>query len=187
MSLDVLRIDGLERAIRATEPDRWWAAIERNAPRAAAPILRALQAAAPKGRTGKLSRGFDARTKRIQQGFVQGVQLDIGSRVPYGHLVERGHKIIPRGPTRFRRGIGNVSAMSGAQLLELLNRVGVAEFQRRGALQKKSSARADLLRRRAGGPQGFVPGQFFAQRTFEAGRDQMVSLLERLLEQELGH
>lgn len=154
MSLEVFIIDGLDALKRATDPDRWWAALERNAPRAFAPMAKAIQSAAPKGRTGKLSRGFDVRAKRISQGFIQGVQVDIGARVPYGHLVERGHRIIARGPGR-----------KGGRL---------------GVLRKALKAR-----RLAGGT-GFVPGQFFAQRTFDVQGEQVLGLLVKLLEQELG-
>lgn len=154
MSLETFVISGVPELSRALDGDRWWAAIERHAPRALAPVVHSLRAAAPKGKTGKLSRGFDTRTKRINQGFIQGVQVDIGARVPYGHLVERGHKIIPRGP------------------------------QRKGRPRSRSFAVA-LKARRAAGSRGFVPGRFFARDAVEAGRAQTMSLLERLVAQDL--
>jgi len=153
MMLETFTISGVPELQRALDPNRWWAAIERNAPRALAPVVNAMRSAAPKGRTGKLARGFDTRTKRINQGLIQGVQVDIGSRVPYGHLVERGHKIIARGPGR-----------SGA---------------------KKGALRTALKARRSAGAIGFVAGRFFGQRTLQARGAQVMSLLERLLAQEL--
>lgn len=170
MSLETFRIDGLERALRATDPARWWEAIARHAPRAMIPLARAMANAAPKGRTGKLSRGFDVRAQRIQQGLIQGVQVDIGSRVPYGHLVERGHRIVPRG-----RGFK----------LTIRNRLR-GGFVISEEIRQRSRGGQSLKARRAGAT-GFVPGRFFGARTFASQGDQVIGLLERLLEQDFGH
>lgn len=153
MSLETFVISGVPELSRALDGLRWWDAIERHAPRALTPIVSGLRAVTPKGKTGKLSRGFDMRTKRISQGLIQGVQVDIGARVPYGHLIERGHQIIPRGPSR--------------------------KGGKKGALRKALKAR------RLAGSRGFVPGRFFARRALEAGRAQTLSLLERLIAQDL--
>lgn len=163
MSLETFVVSGVPELSRALDSTRWWAAIERHAPRALTPTVNALRSAAPKGKTGKLSRGFDTRTKRISQGFIQGVQVDIGARVPYGHLIERGHKIIARGPTRFTKA---ARAMKG-----------------NAALRK--AGRTALKARRLAGSQGFVPGTFFARRTLQSRQAQTMSLLERLLRQDL--
>lgn len=153
MSLETFVVSGVPELRRALDADRWWAAIERHAPRALVPVANAMRSAAPKGKTGKLARGFDVRAKRINQGFIQGVEVDIGARVPYGHLIERGHRIIARGPGR--------------------------KGGKKGALRKALKAR------RLAGGQGFVSGTFFARTTMENLSGQTISLLERLLRQDL--
>lgn len=170
MSLETFRIDGLDRALRATDPSRWWEAIERHASRAMIPVARAMANAAPKGKSGKLGRGFDVRTQRIRQGLIQGVQVDIGARVPYGHLVERGHKIVPRG--RGSKVVTRHRLLGGFVITE--------------QVRQRSRGGASLKTRRAGAS-GFVPGRFFGERTFRSQADQVVGLLSRLLEQDFGH
>lgn len=151
--LETFRIDGVEKIQRALDANRWWQAIERHAPRAFTSMIPALKAAAPKGKTGKLSRGFDIRAKRIAQTLISGVEVDIGARVPYGHLVERGHQIIARGPGR--------------------------KGSKRGVLRKALKAR------RLAGSQGFVPGRFFGAGVVATHGERTVSLLAKLVEQEL--
>lgn len=166
MSLEVFVAPELERAL---EPSVWWTAIERNVPRALAPVAVAMKGTAPKGKTGKLSRGFDIRAKRVNQGFIQGVQAEIGSRTPYGHLVERGHQIIARGPGR--KVLGD---------LEKFGSWGTARLR-----EKRAAFRSALKARRAAGPIGFVPGRFFGRGTMESHRGQIMSLLERLVIQDV--
>lgn len=79
---------------------QFWDALQRIIPRALAPTAARMRAAAPRGKTGKLSRRVEVHVKRISSGFIQGVEADFGVGVPYGHLIEAGHKIIPRGPGR---------------------------------------------------------------------------------------
>lgn len=155
MSLEVFVAPELERALN---PDRWWQALERNAPRALVPVANAMRATAPKGKSGKLSRGFSVIAKRVSQGLIQGIEADIVTKVPYGHLVERGHKNVPRGPQR-----------KGLKL----------------SRQRRKELKVALESRRAGAT-GFTPGVFFGQRTLEARREQVLSLLGRLVMQELG-
>ena len=170
MSLETFVVSGVPELSRALDGSRWWAAIERNAPRALVPVANAMRAAAPKGKTGKLSRGFDLRTKRVSQGFIQGVEVEIVERVPYGHLVESGHQIIARGPGR--------KGLSPATL---------AEKGPRGRLMRgrRAQLRRALLARRAAGAIGFVPGRFFGRDTLRSMEAQTMSLLERLVRQEL--
>jgi len=158
MSLETFVISGDRELSRALDPERWWAALERNAPRALTPVVRSLRAAAPKGRTGKLGRRFETRTKRIRQGFIQGVEVGIGALVPYGHLVESGHNIIARGPTR-----------KGKKLTRAA----------------RASARTGLKERRAAGAIGHVPGVFFALKALQSRREEVLSLLGRLVMQEI--
>ncbi|HWP38944.1 MAG TPA: hypothetical protein VNL18_15465 [Gemmatimonadales bacterium] len=136
----------------------FWETMERLIPRALTPVAAAARAAAPQGRTGRLRRRpFEVRTKR---GFALGtvITAEIGTRLPYGHLPERGHRIIPRGPQR--KGV----PLSRARRKEL---------------------RSGLKARRAQGAIGFVPGQFFTRRAWEQHEEQTRRLLEALLGMEL--
>lgn len=155
MSLEVFIPRELNRAL---DGEAWWAAIERHAPRAMMPAAHAMRQTAPKGKTGKLSRGFDVRAKRIRQGLIQGVQVEIGARVPYGHLVERGHQIIARGPQR-----------KGIKLTR----------------ERRKELRTSLKARRAAGAIGHVPGRFFGREAVEQRRSQIMSLLEKLVAQDM--
>jgi hypothetical protein len=137
-------------------PVLWYAALERVAPRALVLLAADLRGRAPRGRTGKLARGFDVRARRIDRGLVQGVQAEVGARVPYGHLVAEGHRVIPRGPARS----------------------GTTRSQR-------ASLRSGLKARRAAGAIGFVPGNPFVLQAVAERGPQVIAVLERLLMQEL--
>lgn len=99
-AFEAVTIEGLDEMERVLQPEVFWAAIVRLIPRALVPILVDMKARAPRGRTGKLGRGFDVQLEPVAQGLVQGVEATIGARVPYGHLIERGHRVIARGPSR---------------------------------------------------------------------------------------
>lgn len=150
-------IEGLPELERTFSPETFWAAIERLIPRAFLPVTVDMRGRAPRGRSGKLGRGFDVQVRRVAQGFVQGILAVIGARVPYGHLVEFGHRIIARGPGR--KGLKN-------------------------RLQR-GQARTALKARRLAGPRGFVSPRPFAEPSVVAHEAQTVDLIERLLEDEL--
>src|SRR5262245_22775974 len=99
---DITNIADIRRLQRMLGPARYWQELERNIPRAMTRVLVALRAAAPRGKTGKLGGRFEVKIKPVSQalGLINGLHLDIGAVVPYGHLVELGHRIIPRGPQR---------------------------------------------------------------------------------------
>jgi len=149
---------------RRLSPARWWAAIERNATRVLMPLAARLKTTAPRGKTGKLGRGFDVRAKPVHQGLIQGVEASVGARVPYGHLVSRGHRIIARGATRFTTG---ARAMKGNPAL-------------------RGRERTALKLRRQGEALGFVPGDPFVEQAVAAERANIIRLNEKLLEQEVG-
>lgn len=163
--LQAVVIEGVEDIRRKLNADRWWAALLRIAPRALIPTASKLKSRAPVGETGKLSRGFDVRAKRISQGFIRGVQAEIGARVSYGHLVARGHRIIARGATRF--------TFSGTARTRI------------GARAVLGIERSKLKARRAGMAIGFVPGNPFAIAAVAEDRAQVVRLIEKMLEQEV--
>lgn len=155
MSLEVFVAPELERALN---PDRWWQAIERNTPRALMPVASAMRGTAPRGKSGKLARGFSVIARRVSQGLIQGVEANIVTKAPYGHLVERGHRNVPRGPQR-----------KGLKL----------------SRQRRKELKVALEARRTGAT-GFTPGVFFGQEALESRREQVLSLLGRLVMQELG-
>lgn len=165
MPLETEILEGLPQLNRRLDPRRWWGAIMRIAPRTLAPTAARLPRLAPRGRTGKLGRGFDVRAKRISQGLVEGVQAEIGARVRYGHLVTGGHRIIARGATRF--------TFSGTARRPIPGRAVLA------------AERTKLKLRRLGVGLGFVPGNPFVEQAVAADRVTIVRLSEKLLEQEV--
>lgn len=132
-------------------------ALERAAPRAMILVAADIRARAPRGKTGKLGRGFDVAARRIR-GLAGGVEVAIGARVPYGHLVAGGHRIIARGPTRKDRRLSRVA---------------------------RAAARSSLKQRRILGGRGFVPGNPFVTDAFASRGPDAVRLLERLIAQDL--
>jgi len=183
--LNAIVITGAEEARRKLVPARWWAALLQIAPRALMPTASKLRSRAPKGESGKLSRGFDVRAKPISQGFIQGVQAEIGARVSYGHLVTRGHQVIARG-----RGRGTKGAVIGSRAVVVTRRAltlggQIATRQESVTRVIRSTRSAELKARRAAGALGFVPGNPFAEQTFLEDRVQIIRLIEKLLEQDV--
>jgi len=160
-------ITGVEEARRKLVSARFWDALLRIAPRALLPTAAKLKSRAPIGETGKLSRGFDVRAKRISRGLIRGVQAEIGARVSYGHLVARGHKIIARGATRYTFGGTARTRIASRALLGI--------------------ERSKLKARRAGIAIGFVPPNPFVVATMAEDRAQTVRLIEKMLEQAVTH
>lgn len=155
MALQTFVIEGVPEIRRRLDAERWWAAIEHVVPRALAPLLARLRGAAPHGRTGRLARGgFDISLRRMGSGLIHGLQVAVGARQPYAHLVDRGHRIIPRGPTR-----------------------------KSGSLSRRdrASLRSGLKTRRAAGARGMVPGRHFVEPIVQQLRPQVVGLIEKLM------
>lgn len=141
----------------ALSPERFWAALERNVPRALTPLLVAMREGMPR-RSGKLaSRPLEVRAERKGDIFGGGVQAAIGAREPYAHLVAFGHRVVARGPTR-----------KGRKLSRAV----------------RAAARTALRNRQDLG-QGFVPGRDFVTPALDARGPEVVRLLEKLLVQEL--
>jgi hypothetical protein len=178
MPLDVVVIE------RKPVPDgrRFWDVVRGILPRSALATAAKMQARAPRGKSGKLSRRVDVRVKPVNQGLVQGVEADFIVTVPYGHLVGGGHRIIPRGPAR--KGITKGVARGGPELLALLNLRGVEGFRaqillenRRGSVRAK--LRSALLERRGRGSIGFVPANPFASSTLQEDQASIVRGIEQ--------
>lgn len=179
-----------------------WEEMERGMPEAFQPFLDALAGEAPVGKTGKLAGGgFGIRMRRRSQGLIQGLDVQVGAAAPYTHLVAEGHEIIPRGAGRAAAaGTFADPDASGADLLGLLNDVGVERFQEilqaeklgqkarvRGRKKERRAAmRANLRVRREAGAIGFVPGNPFVIETFAEHRAGIVARLEQQLEGTFG-
>lgn len=99
--------------------------------------------------------------------------VQVGTRVPYAHLVEYGHQIVPRGPTRATRvSVTRVSAKGRTtKRWEMM----APEQERRRAL------RAALKQRRAGGSRGFVAARPFLRPAFDEQREPMVRRMAEVL------
>jgi hypothetical protein len=165
MPLETVVLEGLPELRRRLDPQRWWDAIMRIAPRTLIPTAARLPALAPRGKSGKMRRGFDVRVKRISQGLIQGVEAQIGARVPYGHLVTEGHRIIARGRTRFTFSGTKRKAIPGRKVL--------------------AAERTALKLRRQGTGLGFVPGNPFVVNAVAQDRPRIVGLAEKLLQVEV--
>lgn len=155
MQFDVMVLSDVRKLQRMLTPARYWEALERIIPRALTPALSAMRDAAPRGRTGKLSRGFDVRLKRVQQGLIHGLEVDVGARVPYGHLVHGGHRIVARGP------------------------------QRKGLTRARRGELRSALKERRLSPHGRVLGYPFAFQVLQRQLPQAIGLIEKLLLREL--
>lgn len=150
MPLDVQVIE------RTPVPDgrRFWDVVAGLMSRVTRATAGKMQARAPHGKSGKLSRRVDVRVVRVNQGFVQGVQADFVVAVPYGHLVSRGHKIIARGAQR-----------KGLKLTKA----------------DRATRRTALLRRRGEGAIGSVPANPFATGALQEDEGQIVRGIEQAL------
>jgi hypothetical protein len=138
---------------RRPVPDgqRFWDTVARILSRATRSTAAKMQARAPHGKSGKLSRRVDVRVTRINQGFVQGVEADFIVAVRYGHLVARGHRIVAR------------------------------DAQRKGLRLSKgerATRRSALLERRGRGSLGFVPANPFAAGTLQEDQGSIVQAIE---------
>lgn len=151
---------------RRPVPDgrRFWYAVAGVLPRAAGGTAAKMQLRAPHGASGKLSRRVDVRVILVNQGLVQGVEAQFIVAVPYGHLLARGHRIIPRGPGR----AGLAPATRG-------------EKGARGRLirGRRAELRSALMARRAGGAIGFVPADPFALGSLREDQGTIVRAIER--------
>ncbi|MGH2406183.1 MAG: HK97 gp10 family phage protein, partial [bacterium] len=144
MPLETVLIDGLPELSRKLDAVAWWQHLERIIPRALTPVLVEARARMPRGRTGKLLRGgLETRTERRQGG----IQVAVGARVPYGHLVEAGHRLVARGGGR-----------------------GFAPSRRR-----RAELRSALKARRARGAIGQVAGRPFLGPAYQARAAETVS------------
>ena len=92
--------------------------------------------------------------------------VDVGTRVRYAHLVEYGHQIVPRGPTRQRVSITQVSKTG-----RVSTRLGV-----------DPSVRTD---RRTRAPQGFVAPRPFLRPAFDENRERVIRRVGQVLGQEI--
>lgn len=158
MAFNAVVIQGVEKAAAGHDPRRWQDALERALPIAYQPVLSESQSRAPRGRTGKLAASVRLQIRRISQGLIAGIEVLLGTGVRYGHLVERGHQIIPRGPSRSGR----------------LTRGRRAEL------------RSGLKVRRAQGAVGFVPGRPFMEPVAVGQHEQTVARVEDEMRRILG-
>lgn len=98
------------------------------------------------------------------------VTVNVGTRVPYAHLVEYGHQIIPRGPTRQRVSITTVriSKRTGKQVVS--TRLGLDPMARR-----------QLHDRRATGASGFVAPRPFLRPAFDENKERMLQRIGQVI------
>ena len=88
--------------------------------------------------------------------------VNVGTNVPYAHLVEYGHQIVPRGPTR--------------------ERISVTSVSRTGRVSVRSVAVANTKRQATG---GFVPPRPFLRPAFDESREQLVERIGQVMGKEI--
>ena len=88
--------------------------------------------------------------------------VNVGTNVPYAHLVEFGHQIRPRGPTRAR--------------------ISVTSVSRTGRVSVRSVAVANTKREGSG---GFVGARPFLRPAFDESRDQVVQRIGQVMGKEI--
>lgn len=98
------------------------------------------------------------------------VTVHVGTRVPYAHLVEYGHQIIPRGPTRERVSITTVriSKRTGKQVVS--SRLGL-----------DPTARIKLHERRQVGSRGFVAPTPFLRPAFDENKERVLQRMGEVI------
>jgi hypothetical protein len=180
VQFDVTVLEDVRKLQRMLTPSRFWSALERILPRALTPVLVEMKSVAPRGKTQKLARGFDLRLKRIEQGLIHGLQVDVGARKPTGHLVHEGHRIIARGRSR-----GTLGPQIGTKIVTRNRLRGGFVISEPKTLAVRSTRSAELKKRRAAGPIGRVPGNPFAFRVMAQRQAQTIGFIEKLLVREL--
>jgi HK97 gp10 family phage protein len=99
------------------------------------------------------------------------VTVNVGTRVPYAHLVEYGHQIIPRGKTRERVSITTVriSKRTGKQIVS--TRFGL-----------DPTAQMRLNDRRKAGARGMVAARPFLRPAFDENREAVLRRIGQVIE-----
>lgn len=102
------------------------------------------------------------------------VTVNVGTKVPYAHLVEYGHQVVPRGKTRERVSITTVrvSKRTGKQVVS--TRLGLDPL-----------ARAKLHDRRAAGSRGFVAPRPFLRPAFDENKERVLQRIAQVIEKGL--
>jgi hypothetical protein len=147
----IIDLRGIDETLRRLgQPEVLREAIGFSAQTALEPVVENARALASR-RSGKMSKSIRLQTRHN----IEQVEVTLGTGVPYGHLIEKGHFIVPRGPSR--RGLGKPrddTAEQAKQRRQL--RSGLRERQERG------------LRAREQGLQGFVKARAFAEPAYRA-------------------
>lgn len=138
------QVKGLAETLRQLDPKAFRKVLRGAAGPILRPVIRDARQRAPVGKTGKLRRGIRMRV-RVKRDLIEVMML---LTAPHGHLVDRGHKIVARGPSR--TGLGDRSD----DTLSLRRR--------------RIALRSGLLSRRASGGRGFVAGRRFVRAALEA-------------------
>ena len=95
--------------------------------------------------------------------------VNVGTNIPYAHLVEFGHQIVPRGPTRERVSITTVriSKRTGREVVS--TRYGYNPLSR------------DALRERRQAAGGFVAPRPFLRPAFDESREDIVNRVGQVM------
>lgn len=110
--------------------------------------------------TKRLADTIGARTVELDAAHAV---VHVGSSAPYAHLVEFGHQIVARGPTRRRVSITRVSAS--------------------GRVTRGRALEVDPLapRHRPGAATGFVPPRPFLRPAFDESREQVIAKIADIM------
>lgn len=128
--------------------------IEAAVPSAFQPLLVELASTAPVASGKMAAAGFQAVARRVNAGLVQGVEVSVGSGIPYTHLPGFGHDIIGRGPSRKGRKLKRA---------------------------QRAAMRSALKARRAVGPIGHVPASNWIEPAVEKAGPAVTAAIEEKL------
>lgn len=138
-------------------------------------ILRAAAAAkVPRGEirrrpgTIRLADSLQVKTAELTRSQVV---VEVGTKVPYAHLIEYGHQIVPRGPSRRKLSITTVriSKSTGRQVVSVRTGLDPGEAIRQRRLRGDAPA------------SGFVAARPFLRPAFDENTDVMLRRISEVL------
>lgn len=107
-------------------------------------------------------------------------RVAIGTKSPYGHLVEYGHQIVARGPGR--KALGDIESIAKTYSRTGKGRVGTSTLTHEQAIKRmRADLRSQLTLRRSKGPIGFVAARPFLRPAFDEQRERALQRMAAVI------